>query len=104
MNWLHSGFFFGDSREPLSELKNTLEKHIGKLGTTIADLNIQFAVNFMFQNAIRAGSESFVNQPMEQESFPQHQHLTLRRVYRYNVKGGMCAPRALRTPYILCRI
>ena len=39
----------GNSRAPLNELKNALEKYIGKLGTTIADLNIQFAVNFMYR-------------------------------------------------------
>ena len=49
----------GDSRAPLSDLKKELENCIGKLGTTIVDSKIQFAVNFMFQNAIRAGSESF---------------------------------------------
>ena len=43
----------GESRAPLSELKNSLEKYIGKLGTAIAVSNIQFAVNFMYQANIR---------------------------------------------------
>ena len=30
-------------------MKRELEKYIGKLGTTIVDSNIQYAVNFMFQ-------------------------------------------------------
>ena len=47
-----------DSRAPLADLKTVLENYIRKLGTTIVDLKIKFAVNFMFQNAIRAGSES----------------------------------------------
>ena len=42
----------GDSRAPLSDLKNALEKYIGKLGATIVDSNIQVAVNFMYQNNI----------------------------------------------------
>ena len=49
----------GESRAPLSELKNSLEKYIGKLGITIANLNIQFAVNFMYQtNIIIGGPEN----------------------------------------------
>ena len=42
----------GDSRAPLSDLENALEKYIGKLGATIVDSNIQVAVNFMYQNNI----------------------------------------------------
>ena len=45
-------------RAPLSDLKKEQENYIGKLGTTIVDSKIQFAVNFMFQKAIQAGSES----------------------------------------------
>ena len=48
----------GDSRAPLNDLENALEKYIGKLGTTIVDSSIQFAVNFMYQtNIITDGSE-----------------------------------------------
>ena len=39
----------GDSRAPLIELKSALEKYIGKLGSGIANSNIQFAVNFRYQ-------------------------------------------------------
>ena len=46
----------GVSELKLSKLKNTLEKYIGKLGTTIADSNIQFAVNFVYQTNIRIDS------------------------------------------------
>ena len=50
----------GDSRALLADLNKELENYIGKLGTTIVDSKkIQFPENFMFQNAIRAGSESF---------------------------------------------
>ena len=48
-----------DSRALLADLKKELEHYIGILGTTIVDSKIQFAVNFMFKNAIRADSESF---------------------------------------------
>ena len=40
----------GESRALVVELKRELEKYLGKLGTTIVDSKIQFAVNFMFQN------------------------------------------------------
>ena len=36
----------------MAELKNALEKYIVKLDTTIADSNIQFAVDFMYQTNI----------------------------------------------------
>ena len=42
----------GDSRAPLTEMKSALEKYIGKLGTAIADSNIQLDVNFMYQTNI----------------------------------------------------
>ena len=48
-----------DSRAQLAELKRELEKYIGKLGTTIVDSNIQFAVNLRFQTlGIKDSSES----------------------------------------------
>ena len=49
----------GDSRAPLVDLKKGQENYIGKLGTTIVDSKVKFTVNFMFQNAIQAGLESF---------------------------------------------
>ena len=50
-----------DSRAPLAELKRELEKYIGKLGTTIVDSSIQFAVKFMFKTLdTKESSESFL--------------------------------------------
>ena len=46
-------------RAPLSELKSTLEKHIGKKANGIAEANIQFAVNFMYQS--NAAAEELEN-------------------------------------------
>ena len=34
---------------PISEIKASLEKYLGKLGTAIVDTSIIYAVNFMYQ-------------------------------------------------------
>ena len=47
-----------DSRALLADLKKELDNYIGKLGTTVVDSKIQFSVNFLFKNTIRAGPES----------------------------------------------
>ena len=61
----------GDSRAPPSELKSTLGKYIGKLGTGIADSNIQFAMNFMYQtNVIMEGPEKSVESGHGMKIFP----------------------------------
>ena len=69
-------FFFklkehGDSRGPLSDLKNALEKYTGKLGATIVDSSIQVAVNFMYQtNIITDGSEKSTDSNHGMKIFP----------------------------------
>ena len=61
----------GDSRAPLVDLKSALEKYIGKLGTIIVDLIIQFAVNFMFQaNILIDGSDRSVDSSRGIKIFP----------------------------------
>ena len=61
----------GDFRAPLSDLKITLEKYIGKLGATIADSSIQVAVNFMYQtNIITDGSEKSTDSSHGMKIFP----------------------------------
>ena len=55
----------------MSDLKNALEKYIGKLGTTIAYLSIQFAVNFMYQTSIiNDGSERSADSSHGMRIFP----------------------------------
>ena len=39
----------GQTRAPISEIKASLEKYLGKLGTAIVDTSILYAVNFMYQ-------------------------------------------------------
>ena len=39
----------GQTRAPISDIKASLEKYLGKLGTTIVDTSIIYAVNFMHQ-------------------------------------------------------
>ena len=72
----------GDSRAPLSDLKKELENCIGKLGTTIVDSKIQFAVNFMFKKARRVGPESSSESvqragilPTAPTFFPRQKHM-----------------------------
>ena len=61
----------GDSRAPFSELKSALEKYIGKLGTGIADSNIQFAMNFMYQtNIIMDNPEKSTDSSHGMKMFP----------------------------------
>ena len=38
-----------ETRAPLSDIKANLEKYLGKLGTTIVDSGIIYAVNLMYQ-------------------------------------------------------
>ena len=55
----------------LVDLKITLEKYIGKLGTAIVDSSIQFAVNFMFQtNIISDGFERSADSSHKMKIFP----------------------------------
>ena len=65
----------GDSGAPLADLKKELENYIGKLGTTIVDSKIQVAVKFMFQNVIKAGSESFCGSVHGARILPQALHI-----------------------------
>ena len=90
-----------DSRAPLAELKRELEKYIGKLGTTIVDSNIQFAVNLRFQTlGIKDSSESSLES--------SHGINILPSAPTIDSETGLLAPgqdkniclRALRVPYI----
>ena len=85
----------------MAERKRELEKYIGKLGTTIVDSSIQFAVHFMFQTLdTKESSESLWNRAMEQISSLLHLKLTPRLACKYCARKKTFALRALRAPYI----
>ena len=83
-------------------MKNALDKYIGKLGTTIVDSSIQFAVNFMYQTSIiNDGSERSARVlVMELRYFPPLQLLIQKLGIEYCMRIKIFALRALRTQYI----
>ena len=60
----------GDSRAQLADLRKELEKYIGKLGSTVVDMKIQFSINFMFRRMKKKKDGSKKDFSLDKDSLP----------------------------------